>query len=506
MSRSDDLVFFLFSSPTTLLGAVALLLVLYLVSRNFASHELEKEPPGPRPLPLLGNLLQLDLERPYKTLCELSEKYGSVFKVYLGTNKVVVLAGYKVVKEALVSYAEEFGDRDISPIFYDTNQGHGILFANGESWKEMRRFALSTLKDFGMGKRLAEDKILEESRYLIQKFEEHKGKPFDTTCPVNYATSNIISSIVYGSRFEYDDPRFTNMVRRASEVIRLTGSAPIQLYNMFPRLFCWIKNRQLILKYAEMSIRDVKDLFRHLKETLNPHVCRGIVDCFLIRKQKEEEACVVNTHYNEKNMIFTVTNLFAAGTDTTATTLRWGLLLMAKYPHVQDQVQEELSRVVGSRRVRVEDRKNLPYTDAVIHETQRLANIVPMAIPHKTSRDVTFQGYFIKEGTIVFPLLTSVLYDESEWESPLTFNPSHFLDKDGTFMRRDAFMPFSAGRRVCLGEGLAKMELFLFFTSLLQRFRFTPPPGITEDELDLTPGLGFTLPPSPHELCAVSLQ
>uniref|UniRef100_A0A3B4U9M0 Cytochrome P450 2K1-like n=1 Tax=Seriola dumerili TaxID=41447 RepID=A0A3B4U9M0_SERDU len=506
MALLDDLVFFLFSSPTTLLGAVAVLLVLYLVSCSFTSEKMGKEPPGPPPLPLLGNLLQLDLKRPYKTLCELSKKYGSVFTVYFGTNKVVVLAGYKAVKEALVSYAEEFGDRNISPIFYETNQGHGILFANGESWKELRRFALTTLRDFGMGKRVAEEKILEECRYLIQMFEEHKGKPFDTTCPVNYATSNIISSIVYGSRFEYDDPRFKNLVRRANETIRIVGSASIQLYNMFPRLVSWIKNRQLILKNLEMSVRDVKDLIKQLKETLNPDTCRGLVDCFLIRKQKEEDSCVMDTHYNEKNLIFTVTNLFAAGTDTTATTLRWGLLLMAKYPHIQDQVQDELSRVLGSRQVQVEDRKNMPYTDAVIHETQRLANIVPMSIPHKTSRDVTFQGYFIKEGTTVFPLLTSVLYDESEWESPHTFNPSHFLDGEGNFIRRDAFMPFSAGRRVCLGEGLAKMELFLFFTSLLQRFRFTPPPGVTEDELDLTAAVGFTLPPSPHKLCAVSRQ
>uniref|UniRef100_A0A3Q4H2E6 Cytochrome P450 2K1-like n=1 Tax=Neolamprologus brichardi TaxID=32507 RepID=A0A3Q4H2E6_NEOBR len=124
----------------------------------------------------------------------------------------------------------------------------------------------------------------------------------------------------------------------------------------------------------------------------------------------------------------------------------------------------------------------------------------------KSWRNVTFKGYFIKKGTIVFPLLTSVLYDESEWESPHTFNPSHFLDKKGQFVRRDAFMPFSAGRRMCLGEGLAKMELFLFFTSLIQRFRFTPPPGITEDELDLTPAVGFTTPPSSHMLCAVSRQ
>ncbi|XP_036003870.1 cytochrome P450 2K1 [Fundulus heteroclitus] len=501
-----DLGFSLFSSPTTVVGVAVLLMILYLVSVGSSSSEAGKEPPGPKPLPLLGNLLQLDLQRPYKTLCQLSKKYGSVFTVYFGPKKVVVLSGYRTVKEALVRYADEFGEREVSPIFDDLNNGHGILFSNGETWKEMRRFALTALRDFGMGKRVAEEKILEECGHLIQTIENYKGEPFNTSLPLNYATSNIISSIVYGSRFEYDDPRFRNLVSRANENISLAGSAEIQLYNMFPRLVRWIKKRHVILENAKMTVSDVKDLIQKLKETLNLQTCRGLVDCFLIRKQKEEDSCVKDTQFTEENLIFTVSNLFSAGTDTTAATLRWGLLLMAKYPQIQDLVQEELARVVGGREVQVEDRKNLPYTDAVIHEIQRLANIVPMAVPHKTSRDVTFQGYFIKEGTTVFPLLTSVLNDESEWESPHSFNPSHFLNKEGKFIKRDAFLPFSAGRRVCLGEGLAKMELFLLFSSLLQRFRFKPPPGVTEDELDLTPAVGFTIPPSPHKLCAISRQ
>nr|XP_020442273.1 cytochrome P450 2K1-like [Monopterus albus] len=107
-------------------------------------------------------------------------------------------------------------------------------------------------------------------------------------------------------------------------------------------------------------------------------------------------------------------------------------------------------------------------------------------------------------GTTVYPLLTSVLYDETEWERPHSFYPAHFLDKDGKFVKRDAFMPFSAGHRICLGESLARMELFIFFTTLLQHFRFTPPPGVSEDELDLTPRVGLSLNPLPHKLCAVS--
>ncbi|KAL6476364.1 hypothetical protein MHYP_G00148630 [Metynnis hypsauchen] len=368
----------------------------------------------------------------------------------------------------------------------------------------MRRFSLSALRDFGMGKRGSEEKIIEETRYLREVVEQFKGKPFDTTQPVNYAVSNIISAIVYGSRFEYSDPLFKDMVAWSNENVRLIGSASIQVYNMFPWLRSWVRNRKLIMINRENTIKGINRRVDRLQETLNPQDCRGLIDCFLVRKQKAEESGDKSTLFHKQNLLYTVANLFGAGTDTTAATLRWSLLLMAKYPHVQDRVQEEIDRVVGGRQPVMEDRKNLPYADAVMHEIQRLANIVPMSVPHTTTCDVYFQGFFIKKGTSVLPLLTSVLRDENEWETPNTFNPAHFLDKQGRFVKRDAFMPFSAGRRVCVGESLARMEFFLFFTSLLQHFRFTPPPGVSEDQLDLTPVVGFTLSPSPHKLCAVS--
>ncbi|XP_068565184.1 cytochrome P450 2K1-like [Cebidichthys violaceus] len=492
------------SSSVSLLGTLLVLLLVYLVSSlSFSSQQDRKEPPGPKPLPLLGNLLQLDLKRPYNTLLKLSKKYGSVFTVYMGPQKVVVLAGYKTVKEALVNHADVFGDRDQMQITHDANNGHGVLWSNGDSWKDMRRFALTNLRDFGMGKRAVEEKIIEECDQLIEVFKNYKGEAFDSTQPVNYAVSNIICSIVYGNRFEYDDPHFTSLVDRTNRIIELVGSPSIQLYNLFPWIGRWIADRQELQMFTTANKNQNLQLFSHLKETLNPQMCRGFVDAFLVRKQNLEESGNTNSHFHNDNLMQTVINLFTAGTDTTATTLRWGFLFMAKNPKIQDQVQEELNRVIGSRRVQVEDRKNLPFTDAVIHETQRLGNILPTALPHKTSRDVTFQSHFIKKGTIVYPFLMSVLHDESEWENPHSFHPAHFLDKDGKFIKRDAFMPFSAGRRVCLGESLARMELFIFFTSLLQNFRFTPPPGVSEDELDLTPRTGFTRNPSPHKLCAV---
>ncbi|KAJ8362816.1 hypothetical protein SKAU_G00116470 [Synaphobranchus kaupii] len=489
-------------SPLTLLGVVLVLFMLYLLS---STPGVGKDPPGPRPLPLLGNMLHLDLKRLPVCLSEMSKKYGSVFTVHLGPKKVVVLAGYKTVKQALVNYAQEFGDKDVAPILRDAMKGHGITSANGDSWKEMRRFFLSNLRDFGTGKRRSEKKIIEESRYLIEGFENFKGEPFDTTQPVNYAVSNIICTIMYGSRFDYADPTFQQMANWTNEIFQLIGSAEIQLYNMFPWLrWCcgrWLVKRTQILKNIDNGIEAIKGLVQGLKDTLNPQDLRGFVDSFLVRQQRESDK--PGSYFHNNNLNITVGNMFAAGTDTIETTLRWGLLLMAKYPHIQDQVQEELSQVIGEREPQVEDRRNLPYTDAVIHEIQRMSNVLPLVF-HSTSCDITFQGYFIKKGTAVIPLLMSVLKDEEEWETPHSFNPGHFLDEKGCFIRRDAFMPFSTGRRACVGESLARIQLFLFFTFLLQRFRFSPPPGVSEDELDLTPSTGFTLHPPPHQLCAVS--
>ncbi|XP_063076898.1 cytochrome P450 2K1-like isoform X2 [Engraulis encrasicolus] len=368
----------------------------------------------------------------------------------------------------------------------------------------MRRFSLAVLRDLGMGRSSSQQRILDEARHLLDTFSNYKGEPFDTSAPLNYAASNVISSIVYGTRFSLDDPYFTRMVQRANHNFKLSGSASMQVYNLFPAIGRWVRNREQLVRNSKENQLDMSSLIGRLRDSLNPADCRGFVDAFIMRQHTEQKAAGGSEPvFHEKNLVNCVSNLFSAGTDTTGTTLRWALLLMAKYPHIQERVHEELERVIGSRLPVADDRRLLPVTDAVLHETQRLANVFPMSLPHRTTQDVNIMGYRIKKGTSVFPLLASVLNDETEWEEPNRFHPEHFLDADGGFRKRDAFMPFSAGRRVCLGEALAKMELFLIFVSLLQRFRFTAPPGVSEEELDLTPVVGSTLNPPPHKLCAL---
>ncbi|XP_073504157.1 cytochrome P450 2K4-like isoform X3 [Phyllobates terribilis] len=431
LARADVLVYF------------SIFIALFIYWVNGIRKRTAKMPPGPIPLPVIGNLNLVDLKRPHESLMQLSEKYGEIFTLHFGPKKMVILAGYKIIKEALVTRAEDFGERAISPIFEIVSNGHGIILSNGETWKSMRRFTLSTLRDFGMGKKSVEARIQDELMPLIESFKSHHGKPFNIHLLINSAVSNVICSIIFGKRFEYDDPTFKKLIKMLDENTKLVGTPKV------------------------------------------------------MEKNKAQ------THFNEENLLTCVLDLFGAGTETTSTTIRWGVLLMLKYPEIQTRVQEEIkTHIKPGQLPTVEDRRKMPYTDAVIHEIQRFGNIIPLNVSRSTPTDVYLHGYLIPKGIEVIPFLTSVLYDKNQWKTPYDFNPNHFLDENGKFVRSDAFMPFSVGRRACAGEALAKMELFLFFTGLLQAFTFYLPPGISREDLNLKPGIGFTLAPTPFMTCA----
>lgn len=456
-------------------------------------------PPGPRPLPIIGNLHILDIKKPYQTLHQLSKKYGPVYTVQLGQEKVVVLCGYEAVKEALVNHAEEFSGRPKVQLFEEITRGHGVIFANDDNWKVMRRFTLSTLRDFGMGKEGIESKISEESHFLVKKFRSYKGEPFDNTMIMNGAVANIIVSILLSNRFDYEDPTLLKLLKMINENIHLIGSPMSVLYNAYPSVMRWCLSIQKTVARNLQEIHAfIQETFTNQRKELDVNDQRNLIDSFLVKQQEEKPN--PELYFTNENLTVLVTDLFAAGMETTSTTLRWGLLLMMKYPEIQRKVQSEIEKVIGSAEPQVRHRKEMPYTDAVIHEIQRFGNIVPNNLPHATTQDVNFRGYLLPKGIQVIPLLTSVLYDKDHFVKADEFYPEHFLDSSGNFVRKEAFMPFSAGKRSCAGENLAKMELFLFFTRLLQNFTFQAPPGAT---LDLTSAVGLTAGPLPHKICAL---
>lgn len=121
---------------------------------------------------------------------------------------MVVLSGYQAVKEALVDQAEEFGGRGDYPVFFNFTKGNGIAFSNGDRWKVLRKYSVQILRNFGMGKRTIEERILEEGHFLLEELRKTQGKPFDPTFVVSRSVSNIICSVIFGSRFDYDDDHY----------------------------------------------------------------------------------------------------------------------------------------------------------------------------------------------------------------------------------------------------------------------------------------------------------
>ncbi|XP_051813857.1 cytochrome P450 2F2-like [Acanthochromis polyacanthus] len=469
-----------FSSTLLLFGLIfALLRLLSLKSRRRWSL-----PPGPPGLPLIGNLLQLDKRAPFTSLLKLSETYGPVMTVYLGPQRAVFLVGYETVKEALVDRAEDFTGRGPVPFLIRVTRGYGLAVSNGERWRQLRRFTLSTLRDFGMGRKGMEEWIQEESQHLVNRIKNTNAAPFDPTFFLSCSASNVICCMVFGQRFSYDDKDFLDLLHIISEAIRFASSPWGQLYNIFPRLMERLPGRQHkvfadIEKLRQFTMTKIQE---H-QDTLDVSSPRDYIDCFLTRLSQEKDIPTTEFHYD--NLVSTVLNLYQAGTESSSSTIRYALNLLIKYPKIQETMQQEIDTVVGHKRCPyMEDRKSLPFTDAVIHEIQRCMDIVPLGVPHYALQDISFRGYTLPKGTLIFPMLHSVLKEEKQWATPWTFNPQHFLDQNGNFKKNPAFLPFSAGKRSCAGEALARMEIFLFMVSLLQNFTFSCSEG--PDSIDLS--------------------
>ncbi|ODM89471.1 Methyl farnesoate epoxidase [Orchesella cincta] len=227
----------------------------------------------------------------------------------------------------------------------------------------------------------------------------------------------------------------------------------------------------------------------------------GLIDNYLVKIQETTDH--TSSFYKEngaKNLEAVVGDLFLAGSESTSFTLSFATLYLILNKNVQRNAQEELDRVIGpSCQVSLRDKPSLPYTEAVILETLRLSSIAPLGFPHRLLVDTMFHGYHLPKDVTVMAGLYTIHHDPKIWgEDANEFQPERFLNENKTrVIHHEALMAFSTGRRVCLGEGLARDTSFLFIASILQRFNIGPDPEYPVTKIETL--AGFAVEPKPFK-------
>ncbi|XP_071485172.1 cytochrome P450 2U1-like [Diadema antillarum] len=490
-----------------LLAALSFLVALVLVQSMSTKTYANLPPRGPREWPVIGSLPSLaGDEQPHVILANMAKKYGPVFSMKFGYFYTVVISDLDLIRQAFSKSGDDFSDRPKIAMIEYLSQGKGLIAGYfGAKQTEQRRFSLSALRSLGMGKFRMEETIAEEARHLAASFASRKSQAFVPFHDISVSVSNVICWLNFGKRFDYDDEDFKRVLEALYGIVEITEISGAFNFLPFLRFFpgsglkkCF-QHKDTFDKYIYPLIRQVKAEYTS-----------GNASCFIhmyADQMKEAERENPGEHFfNEENLLLAVADLFVAGTETTATSLKWCLLFMLNNVDVQKRVQMELDEEVGRDRMpSLLDRPKLPYTEATLLEIQRMASIVPLGVPHAPIKDTVLGGYDIPKGTVVLPNLWAVHHDPDLWENPDQFNPERFLDKETNQVRqRDELIPFSTGRRKCIGEQLARVELFLFLTHILHQFHLRIPEGSTPPTMKAK--CNATLSPVEYSMCAISRE
>lgn len=455
------------------------ILTVLILKCMFSMRRPKLFPPGPIGLPFVGNLPFLGSNMA-ETVRKMKETYGPVMSLKMGRENWVVLNDYNAIHQALVKQGDKFSGRPSSALDQALDISDGMAMADyGPMWKSLRKFGIQTLRGFGVGKKSMEDRIIEECGYLIEGLTPNTS---DIPIKQNFtmAVSNIICGVVRGSRYTYDDEKFSELIRRMNH----SFSDPYDSTMLGIMIFLPISRHLPFLKNAFLRIKDDVDFMMTMMEeiveqhetTYDENHLRDFVDAFL--KEKKERVDGTQVYFTGKILKTYIRELFEAGTETTSTTLNWCMLCFCHYPECQEKIAKEIETVMGESGVpAMKHRDELPYTCAFIQEIMRHRTLVPMGVFHKTNEECNLNGFIIPKDTTVIPNILSVHFDPDLFENPEEFKPERFLDETGKFVKSHHVIPFSVGPRFCLGEQLARMEIFLFLTSIIQKFRILPDPS-----------------------------
>ncbi|KAK0187384.1 cytochrome P450 [Armillaria mellea] len=456
-----------------LLTAIVLTVVLtiLLIKKNLNRNG--PLPPGPSGLPFLGNALDMSGPYPWLKYTEWSKQYGDVVHIKAVGQSIIILSSPKALADLLEQRGAIYSDR---PRLIMGGELAGYvdsvpLCPYGSRLREYRKLMSEVLtprkvQDFFA---LEEEKTREFLGCLLRSPDQF----------LNHIRRNI-AAIVFKITHGYDlqdglDP-LMELAERGDHDFSEAASAGAFLVDSFPALlylprwlgFSWMKKAKLFRKNME-ELRDAP--WEVVKEQVKKGTAAPSFAANLIEKNSNP------TKEQEDIYKWVSTGFYAGGADTTVSAIGSFFLCMSLYPDIQRKVQAEVLRVVGTNRLPTfSDRPHLPYVDALINEVYRMNPVGPTALPHRSTKDDHYNGYFIPAGSIVIPNSWAVLHDPDVYPSPFEFLPERYFDQEakakGLNLDPRKFA-FGYGRRVCPGQHLADNSFFIAVAMILSVFNIS---------------------------------
>ncbi|GMI67334.1 cytochrome P450, family 76, subfamily C, polypeptide 4 [Hibiscus trionum] len=485
---------FLTSSLLCLLLAWLLVQAFNSIRNGNKSSE-SKLPPGPRRLPILGNILDLG-DKPHRSLAKLAQIHGPVMSLKLGSLITVVVSSETMAKEVLQKQDLFFSNRTILDAVRATRHHEvGMTWIPvSPLWRTFRKLCNShifTAAKLDANEYLRRDKI----RQLIADVRRSclKGEAISIGQAAFNATINLLSNTVFSVDLVDPNSSDAQEFRKTVWGIMAEAGKP-NLADYFPLL--QKLDPQGIRGRMTVHFQKLLHLFGQLfdersqsRKSQNSTASNDVLDTLL----DIIEGGVEKLNRNHIVHLFLV--LFVAGTDTTSSTLEWAMAEVLRNPQVLLKAKKELEEAIGKGNPIEEcDINRLPYLQAIIKETFRMHPVVPLLLPRRAGCDADLCGYKVPEGSQVFVNVWAIGRDPSIWENPNSFAPERFSGSEIDVKGRNfGLVPFGAGRRICPGLPLASRMLHLMLGSLINSFDWELEGGVSPNEMNMEEKFGITL-------------
>ncbi|KAF9558598.1 cytochrome P450 [Agrocybe pediades] len=432
-------------------------------------------PPGPKKLPLLGNLLDLPNGLEWETYARWSKEYDSdiIHLKAVGTH-IVVINSRSAAATIFEKRSSIYSSRRQSIMLRDL-MGWDWLFSSmpyGEAWKERRRIFQSYFHPNNTALfRPCQLKFVREMLPRILK------SPNDLLPISRHTIGAIAMSLAYGLNIKPENDPFIKLAEEAAGTISAVAVPGAFLVDMIPVLKYvpeWVPGAGF--KRKARAWRKIQERFRDAPyQQAMDDMASGTAKPSFASTSISNIDRSSDVIHQEKVIKDTAGIVFAGAADTTLTSIHNFFVAMLCYPEVQKKAQQELDQVLKGRLPEFNDEPDLPYLGALVKEVIRWKPVTPIAIPRYATADDVYNGYYIPKGSIVIGNAWAMLYDEKHYPEPHTFNPERFL-KNGE-LNPDVLDPaevaFGFGRRICPGRHLALSVLWLTAATILSTFNIT---------------------------------